>query len=222
MPLTASDSGGGKDFEPTEAGVHHAVCYSVIDLGTQPSNHPPYADTHKCMITWELPELRIQLEKDGVAIDKPRVISRELTISLSEKSNMRPLLESWRGRPFNAAELIAFDLKNLVGVNCQLNVIHKEVSPKTFANVATAMPLAKTMPKLQPENETVFFSIEDDGFNIPDAVPEWLVEKIHKSLEYVEMANPGHEEEKVGGYGEMNDFPGDRNDIPPEDHQIPF
>jgi hypothetical protein len=226
MPLTASEKTGGKDFELIEAQPHHAVCVWVVDLGTQPSNNPKFPDYHKCNITWELPEVRIQFEKDGVEIDKPRVITRELTISLSEKSTMRPLLESWRGRGFNAQELIAFDLKNLVGVNCLLNVIHREVGNKTYANADMVMPLPKSMGKLEPENETIFYSIEDDGFTIPDAVPSWMVDKIHKCTEYQEMANPGFEEEKVGGYGEMNDFPGDRNDIPPappeELDSIPF
>jgi len=204
MPLTASDS-GGKDFEPTEAGVHHAVCYFVIDIGTQPSNNPLYADAHRCIIGWELPELRISIESDGERVDKPRVISRELTISLSEKSHMRPLLESWRGKPFNMQELLAFDLGNLIGVNCLLNVMHKESKGKTYANVATAMPLAKNMPKLKPENPTIFYSIEDDGFNFPKTIPEWIQKKIKNSIEYQNAGNPGYEEEQIGGYGEMGD-----------------
>ena len=216
MGLTASDS-GGTDYEPTEAGVHHGVCYAVIDIGTQPSNNPQYADTHRCMIIWELPSLRMEFESDGEQFNKPRVISRELTISLSEKSHMRPMLESWRGRPFNGEELMAFDLQNLIGVNCLVNVVHKKVETKTYANVMAVMPLSKDMQKLQPENPTIFYSMEDNGLNFPDTIPEWIQKKIHNSIEYKEAGNPGYEEEVTGGYGEMGDaFPGD------DSEPIPF
>ena len=222
MGLTASES-GGTDYEIIEAGVHHAVCCWVIDLGTQPSNNQLYPDMHKCNITWELPEIRIIFDKDGEQMDKSRVISRELTVSLSEKSHMRPMLESWRGKPFNTQELVAFNLENLVGVNCLLNVIHNtsKTNGKTYANVATAMPLAKTMAKLQAENELIFYSIEDHGFTIPSNVPEWIQNKILNSLEYQVGGNPGFEEEKIRGYGEMNDFPNDKCPEP-DDEGIPF
>lgn len=211
MGLIASDS-GGKDFPPTEAGVHPAVCYAVIDIGTQPSNNPLYADTHRCIIIWELPMLRLDIEVDGEQVDKPRVISRELTVSLSDKSHMRPLLESWRGRPFNTQELLSFDLKNLIGVNCLLNVVHKETNGKTYANVVAAMPLAKGMPKLQPENETIFYSMEDHGLKFPEIIPAWIQKKIMNSVEYNQT-------------GQMNDWP-DENPADyregPVDDDCPF
>ena len=210
MGLMASDS-GGTNFEPLPAGVHHAVCYGVIDIGTQPANNPAFSDTHRCMIMWEVPEERIEIEKDGEKLNLPRVISRELTISLSEKSHMRPLLESWRGRPFNMQELMAFDLANLVGANCLLNVIHKESNGKTYANVAAAMPLPNKMEKLAPENPSIFYSMEDMGLNVPDGIPDWIVKKIHNSREWNET-------------GQMNDWP-DENPADyrePDQEDIPF
>ena len=207
MGLMASDS-GGTTIEPTPAGTHHGVCYGVIDIGTQPSNNPQYADTHRCIIMWELPQLRLEIEKDGEKLDKPRVISRELTISLSEKSHMRPLLESWRGRPFNMEELVAFDLANLVGANCLLNVIHKDSNGKTWANVAAASPLLSNMEKLKPENDTIFFSMDDHGLLVPENIPEWIQNKIMNSREWNETGQqndgppPGWEEEVRGKYYE--------------------
>ena len=35
MGFTAKDSGGSGDWEPVQRGVFQAVCYAVIDLGTQ-------------------------------------------------------------------------------------------------------------------------------------------------------------------------------------------
>jgi hypothetical protein len=31
MGLTAKDTGGGSNFPPCPAGLHHAVCYGVFD-----------------------------------------------------------------------------------------------------------------------------------------------------------------------------------------------
>ena len=109
MGLMANDKGGGMDFDPIPAGVHHAEGWAVIDLGTQ--HNPKFnQDQHKVCIGWELPSERIQIEDNGAEIDKPKVISRIFTLSLSEKSHLRPFLESWRGRPFSPQELLGFDI----------------------------------------------------------------------------------------------------------------
>lgn len=198
MGLTAKDNGGG--FDPVEAGVHHAICYGVVDLGTQFSE-VYNNETHKVLIMWELPFERIQIENK----DLPRAISRRFTLSLGKKANLRGVLESWRGRPFTDTELDGFDLKNLLGVNCQINVIHNTNNGKTYANVSSVMPLPKGTGKHTPENEFQYFSMED-GMEIPDNFPEWVSDVIQKSAEF----NP-----KAGGpsAGEHNQQ-GANDDIP--------
>jgi hypothetical protein len=211
MGLMATDS-GGTDFEPTPTGTHHAVCYAVIDVGTQPSNNPAYSDAHKCIIMWELPDLRIEIERDGEKLNLPRVISREFTISLHTKSLMRPFLESWRGVEFSAQDLLGFDISKLIGANCLLSIIHKNHNNKTYANVASASPLISSMQKRTPENPTIFYSIEDHGFSVPDTVPDWIKKKIFGCREFNEEGQqndgppPGWEEEYRGA---VDDGPDD-------------
>jgi hypothetical protein len=213
MGLIASDKGGG-DFEIMDAGVYVAVCYCVVDLGTQ---HNPKWDQwqKKVMIGWEIPDERIDIEKDGEKKNLPRVISRKFTLSLSDKGYLKPFLESWRGQPFTFKELVAFDISKLMGVNCQLNVIHNSYEGKTYANVATAMPLMKGIDRREPENPVVYYSMEDHGLSIPDNVYDWQKKIIMESQEWNET-------------GQQNEEWGDKGDGPPidnnpvEDEQIPF
>ena len=193
MSLIAKDTSSGTDFEPIPAGMHHAVCYAVIDVGTPPPGNFP--SRRKVRIHWEIPHELITVEKNGVKKQMPRAISEKFTLSLASKGNLRPMLESWRGRPFTEEELAGFDLKNLLGVNCFLNVVHAkgkgEKANRTYANVASVNPLAKGMPKIPPQNPTLLFSMDDftGPVTIPEAVPEWIEAEIKTSDEYKAKAN---------------------------------
>jgi hypothetical protein len=210
MSLIAKDKPQGADFAPIPAGMHHAVCYGVIDIGTQPQtgNFPA---RRKVLIMWEVPHELVEIEKDGIKKKMPRAISEKYTLSLSEKGNLRPMLQSWRGRPFTKEELDGFDLKNLVGANCFLNLIHQngrgDKASRVYANVSSVNPLAKGMPKLKPLNETVIFSMDDFNgpITIPMNIPEWINALIVQSKEFQEKAvtnptvPPPHTGEAAGG-----------------------
>lgn len=198
MALIAKDK-GGSDYEPLNTGMHHAVCYGIVDLGTQSGGK--FEPKRKVAFLWEVPSERIKFEKDGEKKDLPRGISALFTLSLSSKSKLRPMLESWRGRPFTEEELSGFDLKSVLGANCFINVVHQAgTGPnagKTYANVASVNPLAKGMPKLKSENPQVWFSIDECGDKItcPANVPDWLKGKIMQSEEALkEQRKHGHPE----------------------------
>ena len=121
MPLVIKNN-NTKDFDPVPAGVHHAICYGVVDVGTQvnpASNFPPRP---KVILLFELPYERIDIPDRG---NLPRGLSLEQTQSLADKSNLRKYLKSWRGRDFTDKELEGFDIKSIIGANCQVNVVHK-------------------------------------------------------------------------------------------------
>lgn len=55
MSLTAKQ-GSNLNLPPVEAGTHPAVCYGVIDLGTQRTEYMGEPkDTQQVLILWELP-----------------------------------------------------------------------------------------------------------------------------------------------------------------------
>jgi hypothetical protein len=185
MSLTAKENSGAA-IEPIPAGVYVAVCYGLIDLGTHHS--PTFGnDTHKALIQWEVPEVRSDFERDGKQVNLPRAISRRYTVSLSEKSNLRKDLESWRGRKFTAQELAGFDLKTVLGTACQLQIVHEtNKEGKTFATIAAIMALPKGTPRPKPENPLAFFSFEEAGKKpeLPAGVPEWIQKIIMESREW--------------------------------------
>ena len=187
MPTVKADS--GKSIEPVPAGVHQAVCYGVIDLGTQDPGNPQYRAARKVMICWELPHETISTE-DG---PKPRIISSEYTMSIGKKATLRGILESWRGRPFTNDELGGFDLKNIIGANCLLNIVHKpgKADPsRIYARIQGVMPLTKGMAPVRPSMDTVVFDIPEAGpIVIPAAVPEWIKSKIDASDEAKARSN---------------------------------
>lgn len=204
---------GGTDFDPMPAGNQHAVCYGVYDIGTQPSNNPKFRDKRQVVFTWEVPIHRIDIEKDGHKQNLPRAISRTFTLSLSEKSNLRPFLNSWRGRAFTEAELDGFDVSKVMGANALLNIIHETKDGKTYANVSSISPIMPSMAKLKPENPGVVFSLDDHkAAELPAFIPDWIKAKIMQSREWMERSQqPGHPPDDGG-----------HTDGQPEDDNVPF
>ena len=201
MGLIAKETGGSK-FPPIEPGMHHAVCYGIYDLGTHyDEKFKKY--NRKVVILFELPEERIEIEKDGATKSLPRATSKKFTNSLHSKSILRGVLQSWRGKPFTAEELEGFDLVKLLGVNAMVQILHNE---KGYAYIATITSLVKGFEKRTPENPLAFFSFEEDK-DIPEQTPEWLVKEIQASSEWTDKNS--------------NHAPSD-NPPPPGDDDIPF
>ena len=96
MPITASAENGDYEKFMFEPGRYDAVCFEVVDLGTHIQEYQgKKTKARKCIIGFEVPSEMMELEhEDKSKYEMPRVISRQLTISLSEKSNMRPPLGS--------------------------------------------------------------------------------------------------------------------------------
>jgi len=203
---------GGSDFEIIPADTYHAICYAVWDLGTHYSEYYGKS-SHKVLINWELPDLRIDIEKNGETLNLPRAMSKRYTLSLHKNAALRKDLESWRGKKFTSDELQGFDLRNLLGVNCLLQVIHNKVEDKTYANVNSVSKLLSSIKSKTPENPTGFFSFAD-GFEIPDNCPKWVCDIIQQSNEWDAEFNPK-------GKGDNPDEP--IIDTPyPTDDDIPF
>lgn len=168
------------------ADVHRAVCYGLIDLGTHFDKRYEKS-THKCLIMWELPDVRMSYTKDGKDIDAPRVVSKRYTLSIGEKSNLRKDLQSWRGKPFEEQELSGFDIKNILGNNCMIQIIHTKKDDEVYANIATILPLYKGVPSSIPENPMLFFSMEESKV-IPEGIPDWIKKEIMESAEMQETS----------------------------------
>jgi hypothetical protein len=176
MSLTVSaKQGSNKEYELAPAGNHLAICFQMIDLGEQ-YNAKYDSWQHKVQIGWELPN---ELMADG----RPFMVSSRYTMSLNEKAILRRDLESWRGRPFTPEEEAGFDLKNVVGKPCMVNVVHNPVGDRTYANIKSVAAIPKGMTIPDQINDSVIFEIDQTN---PDlemyySLPEFLQKTISES-----------------------------------------
>lgn len=132
-------------------GVHKARCVKVIDLGTQKQEYGGEISwKRQILVIWELPE---ELNND-----QPMTISKFYTLSLHEKSNLGKDLTSWRGRPFTETEKQGFDVEKLIGITCQVNVMHKDNGKEDISSI---MPLGKDDKIAEQFNPSVSFDIGD-------------------------------------------------------------
>jgi hypothetical protein len=135
-------------FAPPPAGTFPAICYRILDLGTQQSSYMGKPRTaHKILISWEIKDDEAVME-DG----RPMSIHQNYTWSMNEKANLRKDLESWRGKRFTDADFgeDGFELADLLGVPCFMGVVHKDVDGTTYANISaiSKLPKGMTVPPL--------------------------------------------------------------------------
>lgn len=223
MAILAKASGGG-DFQLAPQGQFAAVCYEVIDLGTQ--HNPNYGtNSPKVLIRFELHGENQLGDGSGYMLDmagqpdpeKPFIIGNKFTVSLSEKSVLRPFLQSWRGRPFTEEELEGFDVSKLLGAACMLTIQHERSqkdATKTFAKIASISPLLKSIQKPQPVNKLRLFEVNPWQQHAFEELPDWMKDIIKLSPEYREATHP------LGGEGGGTPMK-ISNDVPFDD-DIPF
>ncbi len=191
MAINATDAGGGGSYTPVERGTYVARCYEMIHLGSAIENIKGKEKMiNKVRITWELPtELKEFREGDG---EKPFVVSQDYTLSTNEKSNLRKMIEGWRGKEFTDEEAASFDITKLLGLPCMINVIHRTAaSKKVYANVASVSRLPKKMECPPQVNPTFELNFDDHWDEKAFAkLPDFITDRIKRSEEYRSMVHP--------------------------------
>ena len=162
---------------PVEPGVYMAVCIGYIDLGEQYSEMFK-SHSVKGMYVWELPGETIEIDGE----QKPRQLSKEFTISSSNKGNLRKFIESWNGKSYSDDEFLEFDLFDQIGKPCQLNVVLNET--KEYSNVDNLMPIPKGFPAPTTDTKQIRWDMEQWDDAVFAELPEWIQEKIKKSTQY--------------------------------------
>lgn len=180
------EQGNQQEFETVPAGVYIARCYRVIDLGTQDVVWDGNTkQQHKVMVSWELLGKPGGQEAPKVTIDEkeqPFTIHKRYTLSLNENANLYKDLVSWRGKPFSTEELQGFNLADIMGKYCQMQVVHKERDGNTYANVGSLMA---TTEKPDPVNENVTFDLSNPDEKVFESLSDRLQETIKKAPEYL-------------------------------------
>lgn len=190
MAINATSSGSPREL--IEPGNYVARCYKMIQIGTiEESIMGKTKSLHKVRIGWELPtELKIFDTSKG---EQPLVIDQEYTLSMYDKSNLRKMLESWRGKGFTEKEAECFDITKLISVPCMLNIIHKtSKSGNIYEQIAgvTSVPRGMNVPAQISKTMILSFDNFDEAiFNIQ---PDFIKQKIQSSEEYAKMKNPNN------------------------------
>lgn len=190
MAINATNNGTKRELIP--AGNYVARCYQMIEIGTvnefiQGQNK----QLTKVRIGWELPtELKVFKEENG---EQPLVISKEYTLSLNEKSNLRKMLASWRGKDFTEDQAKSFDITVLIGVPCMLNIIHKpkKADPsQVYEEIGSISALPKNFSA--PSAILPPFILSYDEFNEErfNSLPDFIKQKMQGSLEYAALKTP--------------------------------
>jgi hypothetical protein len=132
-------------YTPASEGLHQAVCVDVVDLGLQDRG---FGEKHACRLTW-------QIEEINPDTGKRQTVNKTYNVSLHEKASLRKDLETWRGRKFTEDELKGFDLEKLLGVNCQVQVVHNILDDgRVFGNVQAIVPMGRGMVALRGQDYT--------------------------------------------------------------------
>lgn len=182
-------SQGESTFKPVTEGLHQAICSGVVDLGIQPGSDMYPNPKHQVYLRFDCVDELVEFEKDGEKKSGAARCGATYTLSLGDKSKLRPLLESWRGKKFNDTELEGFDIEKLLGVPCQVQVLHTHKAGKTYANIGTVVPWPKGVDKPAVPPDAVTYSPSAHDQAAYERLPKWLQEKVTARLanSYAEM-----------------------------------
>lgn len=172
-----------RTYELVPAGNHVARLYQIIHIGTNTFEYMgEQKKSDKVRLSFELcNEKKVFKEGDEA---KPFSIAREFGLTMGKKSNLRPFVEGFIGTQLDEEEAYAFDLDELLGRACLLNVVHAEVGDKVYANIRGASPLPKGMDAPELFNESSIIDVDSTPFEVIDALPDFIKDKMKSSEEY--------------------------------------
>jgi hypothetical protein len=167
-----------KEREIAPPGSHQAICYTVVDLGSQ---RGPYGTKHQLYVAWELPE-------ELTSRDKPHTVGRFYNLVSDARGALRQDLERWFGKSLTSNDIADIDLaEELLGRTATLGVMHSgRQEGKLRAVISSVMLPAKGKPvKAQTVNDPIVFGFDGEfDQRAFEALPSWLKNIVSKSPQY--------------------------------------
>lgn len=190
MSIIATASGQTRELIP--AGNYVARCYKMIQVGTTTEViNGESKQLHKVRIGWEFPnDTKVFNEEKG---PQPIVFDEEYTLSLSDKSNLRKMLASWRGKDFTPEEAKSFDITKLIGVPCMVNIIHvqsKRDASKIYSKIGSVSSTPKGITIPAQINPTFVLSYDAFDFDKFNSLPDFIKDKMKTSAEFKALTQP--------------------------------
>lgn len=175
-------------------GKHLAILYSVVDLWThQQTNVHGTKDVRKVQLSRELPNVMHEFKPgDG---EKPATVRRKYTLSMYKKAELRALVDNILWVELKDIQAKDFDLSNLLGVMCQLQLVHDSyegnnyVKPTNYISLSDEEKESYVSKWVQQFNTSVLFSMDEYDQVVFDSLPQFIKDVIIESPEYNEIKN---------------------------------
>ncbi|WP_128545105.1 phage replication initiation protein, NGO0469 family [Larkinella soli] len=200
MAIYAESSETQRELVPE--GNHIARCYMMVEVGkvmeTFEGSDPRL--TPKAILGWELPmKKKVFSAEKG---EEPFTITKEYSLFMSEKANLRKDLESWRGKVYTEEQARKVDITAILGHPCMLNIVHKaSKTGKIYAKIASITPMPEGFTCPAQITPTLLFSWDSFTPAKLAALPEWIQNKLKESEQYRKLMgeeNPQPQAAQVG------------------------
>lgn len=205
------------NFTPHPEGQFAAVCCDVVDLGLKKSEWGGKTTMkHKVRVVFQSTEI-IRTD-DGREF--PATVSQMFTLSLSEKGNLRPFLESWIGKKLSKESLNnGVDLEQLIGFPALVTVAHSEDGQ--YANVMSISPLPAAMKQMAPRISDKYVRVKDrEPKEGQPAASQNAAPKVAENPRITDVLNQGGRPSAPPSVQEgFDDFPATLED---QDDDLPF
>lgn len=187
MPLY-SQSPKQTQRELVPEGNHPARIYEIIEIGTVEGSwmgNPKM--THNVRVGFEFPTKKfIFNEEKG---PQPFVLSREMSLSMGEKANLRKIADAVEGKKLTDDEANAYDILTMIGKPLLVTVSHTEpnetgvqyANATTFSAVIEGLTVA---PQVNPSRVLTFDEWNEETYQ---GLPQFLKDKIASTPEYKAM-----------------------------------
>jgi len=189
LPTLNAPVGGESNYTNKIApvGMHLARIYQIIDLGTTEQTGQFGGKKRKVQVLFELPlETAVFDPNKG---EQPFYARNMYTLSMHEKSTLRKDVHSMLGKQLTDAEAKTFNIFNLIGRECMVNIIHRPSGDKTYANIQTITPVPKGMVCPPAVNPPLVFSTQQPDMDVFRSLPEFVQDKIKLSDEFIAYMN---------------------------------
>ncbi|MBY0527337.1 MAG: hypothetical protein K2R98_28330 [Gemmataceae bacterium] len=207
-PFKAKASNKGGTFDQCPAGNWPGMLLCLIDLGT---HWDKYRDQKEKKVRKLYLVFEVEAEVEGKG-DQRFWLGKDFNVGLDDKgalligakSNLRQLLEGWRGKPYADGEEI--DIQAVHKQPCLVNVIHEQAGERSYARVKSVAKVPKGMTLIKPTKSAILYAANTDA-EAPghgdDEKSEWLPriygEKVEEVLERcLEWNGTGRKESKAG------------------------
>lgn len=179
-------------------GLHLAICYQIIDLGTQLIQFKPNTEpkaTPQIYFGFEFCDPKLRAVFDTEKGEQPMAIFQKHSLYLGPKANLGKMLNSWLDT--EVKEMTYPLWQKLVGRTAMIQVSHnadaKKVDdvtkkPIMYANIAmgglAVFPRGETpMPKSMFNKKQILF-LDHFSWEVFNEVPKFLQDMIMKSAEW--------------------------------------